>query len=318
MAAKFRLALVCALMTLAGAAYAQDWQGPAKMSGKVTDEGGKGLEGVSVTLVLESSKTGPAVFATDKKGEWSVDKIANGNWILTFVKEGFDARRFGVEVGGKEKSPKIQFKMTKLGTDPSGAFMLADEKAKALAAEKKFVEAAAVFEQFIKDYPKVPQGYPQAANYYAKGNKPSEAADIFKKFVDLNPTNVDAKLFLGLAYIDAKRFPEAWDTFSKIEPASVSDPTFYQDAGFNLLRQKQFDEAWKYFDYMVAKFPALPNAIYYRGFTRFNEVAAMAKQDTPEAKEKLASAKADLTKFLEATPTGAEADNAKKMLEQIK
>ncbi len=317
MAAKFRLALVCALVAWAGAAFAQDWQGPAKMSGKVTDEAGKSIEGVSVTLVLETAKAGPAPMATDKKGEWSIEKIANGNWILTFVKAGFDPRRFGVPVA-EGKAPKIAFKMTKVGTDPSGAFMLADEKAKAFAAEKKFAEAAAAFDEFIKSYPKVPQAYPQAANYYAKAGKSSEAADIFKQFVDMNPTNVDAKLFLGLAYIDAKRYPEAWDTFTKLDPATVTDPTFYQDAGFNLLRQKQFGEAWKYFDYMVAKFPALPNAVYYRAFTLFNEVAAMTKQDTPEAKEKLAACKADLTKFLAGTTTGAEADNAKKMLEQLK
>jgi tetratricopeptide (TPR) repeat protein len=292
---------------------ALDWHGAAKMSGKVVDAAGKPIEGVSIKLILPAAKGGTEA-VTDKKGEWKVEQIADGDWLVEFRKDGFDPRQIPVQVGGKVKEPHLEVKMTKEGTDPAFAITDAVERAKALEADKKFADAAVLFEQLAAKYPQVPRLMAMAAQYYT-----------LKKYTELDPGNVDMQMFLGLEYIKAKRYPDAWQLMSGIDPAKVTDPTYYMDAGYELLRAKQADEAYKYFDLVVTRFPpdkvtAVTNALYYRALAGWQGVLNLSKdkQDSPEAKAKGEQAKADLNKFLEMAPNSKEAPMAKKLLDAIK
>src|SRR5512140_3272918 len=99
------------------AAAGTDWKGKSKMSGKVIDEAGKIVPGVTVKLVFLPANAGPADVVTNAKGEWGVANIAEGMWSLEFWKDGLDPRQVPVQVGGKIKEPNIELKMTKEGTD---------------------------------------------------------------------------------------------------------------------------------------------------------------------------------------------------------
>jgi Carboxypeptidase regulatory-like domain len=303
---------------------APDWHGTAKMSGKVVDTAGKPIEGVSIKLILPAAKGGTEA-VTDKKGEWKVEQIADGDWLVEFRKDGFDPRQIPVQVGGKVKEPHLEVKLTTEGTDPNFAVTDAVQRAKALEADKKFAEAALIFEQLAPKYPKVPKLIAMAAQYYDKAGDFSKSADALKKYVELEPGNVDIQMFLSLEYIKAKRYPEAWQMMSGVDPTKVTDPTYYMDAGYELLRAKQADEAYKYFDLVVTRFPpdkvpAVTNALYYRALAGWQSALNMGKdkQDSPEAKAKGEQAKADLNKFLEIAPDSKEAPMAKKLLEAIK
>ena len=319
MARVLRLAMVCALVICAGAAFAQEpWAGKGKMSGKVMDPAGKGLPGVAVKLTFTGNNS-VLELVTDNKGNWKAEKIADGRWIVRLSKEGFDPFRVAADVGGAQKEPKIEFKMTVEGTEPQTAVSEAVELSKTLDAEKKYAEAAEMFVKLAPKYPKVLQLYPFAAQYYHKAGDPSKAADTLRKYIDLDPNNAEMKMMLGLEYIEAKRPAEAWEMFSAIDTTKVTDPSYFQDAGYNLLRQKQFAEAWKYFDLLVSKYPATTNAMYFRGFASWQTVMALdkAKQETPEAKTQLEAAKADLQKYIALAPTTQEADTAKKILQSL-
>ena len=303
---------------------ALDWHGAAKMSGKVVDAAGKPIDGVSIKLILPAAKGGTEA-VTDKKGEWKVEQIADGDWLVEFRKDGFDPRQIPVQVGGKVKEPHLEVKMTKEGTDPAFAITDAVERAKALEAEKKFADAAVLFEQLAAKYPQVPKLIAMAAQYYDKAGDFSKSADTLKKYTELDPGNVDMQMFLGLEYIKAKRYPDAWQLMSGVDPAKVTDPTYYMDAGYELLRAKQADEAYKYFDLVVTRFPpdkvtAVTNALYYRALAGWQGVLNLSKdkQDSPEAKAKGEQAKADLNKFLEMAPNSKEGPMAKKLLDAIK
>jgi tetratricopeptide (TPR) repeat protein len=325
MARILRLALAFSLLW-AGLAAGQAWQGTAKMSGKVIDEAGKPVEGVTVKLKLPAAKAETQT-VTDKKGEWKVEKIANGDWLVEFYKDGFDPRQVPIQgVGDKIKEPNLNnLKLTKEGTDPTFAVNQAVEEAKALEAQKKFVEAAVMFEKLAATYPKVPKLIAMGAQYYDKSGDFSKAADTLKKYADQDPGNIDIQMYLSLEYIKAKRYPEAWQTMSAADPAKVTDPTYYMDAGYELLRGKQFDEAYKYFDLVVNKFPAdkfpaVTNAVYFRALATWQAVAALekGKQGSPEAKARFEQVKTDLNKFLEIAPNAPEVATAKKLLEQLK
>jgi len=331
-----RFTLVFALLW-AGLAAAQaqpaqpagDWHGAAKMSGKVVDMAGKPVEGVSVKLTLPAVKGGTEA-VTDRKGEWKVEQIADGDWLAEFRKDGFDPRQVAVQVGGKMKEPHLEVKMTKEGTDPNFAIADAVERAKSLEAEKKFADAAAMFEQLAAKYPQVPKLVAMAAQYYDKAGDFSKSADDLKRYIELDKGNVsvDMQMYLGLEYIKAKRYPDAWQLMSGLDPATVTDPTYYMDAGYELLRAKQADEAYKYFDLVVTRFPpekvsAVTNALYYRALAGWQSALDLSKeskdkQASPEVKAKGEQARADLAKFLELAPEAKEAAMAKKLLEAIK
>ena len=215
MARILRLAMVCALVVVAGAAFAQERlaRAPARCRAR------SWIRPARACPASPSSSPSPAAtpgldVVTDNKGNWKAEKIADGRWIVRFSKERFRPSGCAVEVGGSAKEPKIEFKMTVEGTDPQTAVGEAIELAKTLDAEKKFAEAAELFVKLAPKYPKVPQLYPLAAQYYHKAGDPSKAADTLRKYIDLDPNNIEMKMMLGLEYIEAKRPAEAWEMFS--------------------------------------------------------------------------------------------------------
>ena len=72
-------------VSLAGVLCAQGWRGTGRVTGKVTDENSKPLEGVTVRLVLPQGGSGPGT-KTNGKGEWLVAGLAAGQWQIEFAR----------------------------------------------------------------------------------------------------------------------------------------------------------------------------------------------------------------------------------------
>jgi hypothetical protein len=85
---KLHLAIVVCVLALATVAV-QAQKGMGRLNGKVTDEGGAVMDGVSVKL-----RTGTDVLEgkTDAKGEWVLAGVARGNWVVTFEKDGYPTK----------------------------------------------------------------------------------------------------------------------------------------------------------------------------------------------------------------------------------
>src|SRR5579871_1358021 len=80
---------ICIVLFLAGFARAQDWRGMGRLAGKVVDETGAPVEGVTVKAVRAQSKSAPTV-KTNGKGEFVLAGINGGNWNLDFEKTGYE------------------------------------------------------------------------------------------------------------------------------------------------------------------------------------------------------------------------------------
>ena len=86
--------------------------------------------------------------------------------------------------------------------------------------------------------------------------------------------------------------------------------------GIAMLNKNQAAEAITYFEKAITKFPAAPDAYYYRGITTLQLASALG-EDAQKA-DRLQRVKADLNKFLQLAPAAPEAETAKKILEQLK
>lgn len=308
---------IISLMLASGSAWAQDWQGKSKMSGKVVDEAGKGIEGATVKLLHVAAKAGPEV-TTDKKGAWKVEKLAEGQWIVEFRHASFDPRQVAVEIGPKMKEPKVDVKLTRLGTDPSFAERIAMTEAQPLLAAQKNAEARAIFEKLLADYPTAHQVHKYIAHTYNAEKNTAKAVEQLELYVAEVPSDVQILTLLGSMYTQVNREPEAWKVFSTLDLAKVLDVTELQDPAFNLLRQKKPVDAVKYLDLAIQRFPEDAPSYYYRGFAQWQAgtMAAEAKK-ADESKAFFEKAAADLEKCIELAPAGDSAGKAKQILAQI-
>ena len=302
-----RLLLVCSLLA-AGVAWAQVWRGEAMIGGKVTDNAGKGIAGVKVTLTLVDAKLGTET-TTNNRGQWRVEGVAEGKWLLEFSKDGFDPMQVPVEVGGKVKNPNVEIKLAQSAIDARG---------RELMGQQKWAEARAFYEELLTKYPKEFRIHSALAQTYHRENQFSKAADELKLYLDADSQNLQMKMLYGVELVDAARVEEGWQVLSGVDPVQMKDPTPLKDAGFSLLRQKKPAEAIRFFDLITQRYPDDAAAYYYRGFAAWQMGSAASAPDAPEAKANFEKAKADLTKFLELAPTAQEAETAKKILEIIK
>jgi hypothetical protein len=88
---------ILALGTVAAPSTAQDWQGRARVDGRVTDAGGAPFVGATVSVERASGQKGPRV-TTNAEGEWVVDGIAPGSWTIVVSAPGYRTVRLGVHL----------------------------------------------------------------------------------------------------------------------------------------------------------------------------------------------------------------------------
>jgi hypothetical protein len=92
---KFHVLLVGALVAMAGTVAMAQIKGMGRINGRVTDDGGAPVDGVSIRL---RQGTGLIEGKTDPKGDWALAGVARGNWMVTFEKQGFPTKFMKVTV----------------------------------------------------------------------------------------------------------------------------------------------------------------------------------------------------------------------------
>ena len=107
-----------AILLLSATSWAQIWRGSGRVAGKVTDEAGKPLEGVTIKVFLPEANGGVEA-KSNKKGDWSAGGIGSGNWQLDFIKEGYETRRLTVQVEQLNPKPPMEIIMKKAAPDPN-------------------------------------------------------------------------------------------------------------------------------------------------------------------------------------------------------
>ena len=307
------IGVVLALSLLgAGSLSAQDWKGKARVEGRVSNEKGEPIAGA--TVQLRRYGNGPDV-KTDKKGRWAYLGLAGGPWDVDVVAPGYQSRKVSVRLSEIDRLPPMQMSLEPVPQavaapppvpkDTSAEILAAIERGNELLAQKNFTGARAEYEKALAALPDNAVILRGIAQTWYGDKKIDEAIATLKRVVELDPADTTAPLLLANLLLEKGNLEEAKAVLAKLPPDSIKDPGVYVNFGVLLLNQKKPSEAWGYFDQAVRVAPADAESYFYRGLT-----AVQLKKKT--------EAKADLEKYLELAPDGAQAADAKELLKSVK
>jgi tetratricopeptide (TPR) repeat protein len=292
--------LILLIVAFASAASAQSWRGMARMTGKVTDEEGKPLEGVKVKLALGSA--GGTELKTNKKGEFEMGGLARGDWQVDFELSPYETRKITVSIAELTRTPPVEIK---LKLDVNEAIRIEVTAAAELLSQQKYAEARARYESVLKKYPSAYRLEPFIARTYYLEKNNDEAIKHLKIAIEKDPSDIATKLLLGNILMDIGRMDEGRVLLDSVDDSAVKDPAIFVNIGISLMNQNKAETALPYFEKAVKNFPDKGDGYYYRALVR------LQKGDTE-------GTKADLKKFLGLSPNAPEAAAARKALEQLK
>jgi tetratricopeptide (TPR) repeat protein len=298
-----------AVLLVAAGAFAQEWRGMGRVGGKVVDENGKPVPGVTIKATLpRAGNRGPENTSNDR-GDWAVGGIASGEWSLDFIKDGYETRSITVSVTQGSRLPPMEIRLEKAAAavpDPNVEIQEQLTQAAALMNAKQFAQARAIYETLAAKYPEVKQFRPLIArSYYGEGNKDA-AIEHLRKALAQDPGNAEVTLLLGNTLMEQGQAEEARQMLASIDEAKVADPALFLNAGIALLNDQKTADAVPWFDKAITRFPTHPDGYYYRGISYLSL-------------GKTAEAKTDLEKYVSIAPADApEVATAKKILETMK
>jgi tetratricopeptide (TPR) repeat protein len=297
--------MLCVL-ALAAVGFAQN-KGNAQISGTVVDEQGQPLQDVQVRAArLGAGDKEPISAKTNKKGEWTLKKLAPGEWTIEFSKEGagLEVKTVKVKVAEGEQPAPVAVTLGKY-VDPNVDLQTQAQKASELFDKKQFADARKIYEDLLAKYPSVFQLHPMIARTYAAENNYSKAIDEMKIAVDKDPTNADNRMLLGELLLEQGDKEEGRKLIEGTDLSQVKDPYPFLNVAINLINTKQPEEAITLLDKVLTRFPTQAEIYYYRG--RANLAA-----------QKIDAAKADLEKYVSMAPPDAkEVADAKNILAQL-
>jgi tetratricopeptide (TPR) repeat protein len=291
---------------LASSALAQS-RGNARLNGKVVDEQGQPVADVVVKAQM-NGQTEILSGKTDKKGEFRINGLANGEWKVELSKPDLATTVEMVEVRG-DSAPALNVTLKKgaPNVDPTAEINAELTRAAAIATSGKIPEARKIYEDLLVKYPSVYQIQGFIARTYAAETPPNipKALEHLKLNMEKEPANVELKLFHAELLMESGDKAASKAILDGIDLTQVKDPYTYINHSINLINDKKGLEAAELLTKLLAQFPTANELYYYRGRAYVSA-------------EKLDEARADLEKFVSLAPTAMEAADAKKIIDQIK
>ncbi len=279
-------------------------RGNARLQGKVVDEAGQPVADVMVTA-KKPGQTEILNGKTNKKGEWRINGMADGQWNVELTKDGLEPIAQTIEVRDERAAP-LNVTMTKPmpKVDPSVAVNAELKRAVELAQSGKFAEAREICQTLVTKDPALVQCHAFIGRMYAGEKDNVKALEHVRVALEKDPNNIDTKLLLADLLNETGEKAEAKKILDAIDMTQVKDPFPFMNAAISMINEGKGVEAAEWLTRLAGQFPAQHEIIYYRA----RAYLAASKFDL---------AKADLEKFIAAAPTSKEAVEAKKILDQM-
>jgi tetratricopeptide (TPR) repeat protein len=272
-----------------------EWRGDAQVSGKITDETGKGIPEAKVAFIFVKANDG--FFATTKKnGEFSAKDIKEGEWRLQIEAPNFITIRQPLTIAGKNAPLNVTLKR-----DNSPELLT---KAEALFKAGQNAEARTEYLTVLAAHPELTAINRAIAYTYGREKNHVEALKYLDLAIVSNPNDAILFQLAAASAIQLSDYPRAMAYLTKIDDAMLSEPSMLSDAAVNLVNKQRSAEAIVILDRVIARFPNDPDAYFYRGFAKMKA-------------SKSADAKPDFEQYLALAPAGPQAAKAKELLAAI-
>jgi tetratricopeptide (TPR) repeat protein len=286
---------------------AQDWKGRGRIEGKVLAPDGTPVAGASVKLENPGRGGGPTI-TTDKKGKWAYLGLVAGTWNIDVEAAGYATQKVSVELAGESvRINPIEVRLERAGPPPTPPEVLeAVRKADEAYKAGRFGDAQAEYAKLLALRPDLATTIHQQMGFsLIQLKKYPEALEHLQKVLDHDPTSTQVRAVMAQAALEGGMIERGLELLKGVDDASVKEPDVFFNIGVNLINANRPDDAIVYFGKAVTLDPAYADGYFRRGLAHLQ-------------RERSAEAKADLKKFVELQPTGAQADLARKALEQIR
>ena len=297
------LAALTVAVTLSADAGAQS-KGNLKITGKVLDAAGQPVADAQVRAA-KKGEAQPEVFSakTNDKGEYSINNVAAGEWVLEAAKEGVGTIEVSTTLTDASKTTTLDITIKK--AEPKPDANAEHQRALKLAQSGKIAEARQVYEDLMKVYPELHQLHAMMGNLYAAEGNAAKALEHLNIALEKEPTNVDWLVLKADVMMEAKDQAGAEKILEGIDIAQVKEARAFINLAINQINGGKHAEAIELLTKLHAQFPNDHSILYYRGR------AYVAATKLPEAK-------ADFEKFVAAAPADSpQVADAKKLLEQL-
>lgn len=303
-----RLVFIAAAGALASAApaIAQDWKGMGRMEGKVTDESGAPLPGVTVKLELPERGGGTTV-KTDKKGRWAVGGIAAGTWHIDFDLAAHASRRVSVSLPSESsRLAPLEVKLEKTatpGVSPEARQAL--ERAEGAYQEGRFAEARAEYAALVALRPDLaPRIHQQIGFSWIQEKQHDKAVAELELVLAAEPDNAQVRAIAAQAALEGGMAEKGRELLAGLSDGVIGDPDAFFNIGVNFLKAGLTEDAALYFTKAIGL-----DAAYVDGYTQ-RALAYLKLGRTAECR-------ADFEKVLLLAPEGPQAGLARKALAQL-
>ncbi len=298
----FRMAIITTILAalVATSAPAQS-RGNARLTGKVVDEQGQPLADVSVRAQMVG-QTELVSGKSDKKGEWRLNGLAEGQWQIELGKEGLAPFREVIEI--KNERPAPLNVTLKKPIDPTVEINAEIQRAAVLAQSGKIADARKIYEDLLVKYPSVYQIETFIARTYAVENQPAKALEHLKIALEKDPNDVELKLLHADLLMETGDKAGAKAILDAVDMTQVKDPFPFMNAAIVMINEGKGVEAAASLTTLLAQFPNQNEIYYYRGRAYVQA-------------QKFDEAKVDLEKFVSLSPNAKEVADAKKILDQL-
>jgi tetratricopeptide (TPR) repeat protein len=291
-----------------------------RVTGKVTDSSGAGVDGVNVTVTTPAIKNFKVTVKTDKNGQYGlIVNDATLKYHMRFEKEGFnpvdrDEKFSTVDVKVvDEKLLKPSEAPAARGSAPMGAPApsASDVATKAyndgvdlLNAGDK-AGAAKKFEEAVGKNPDLPQGWQALATLAYDRKDWGKTLEYGQKATDLDPSLTNIYLMMSEAANKSGDKKAAGEWQKKYADANPDTPEVLYNKGIDAYNKKNLKEAEQNLTKAAEAKPEFALAHFWLGMTEFSL-------------NKKAAAREHFEKYLQLDPNGSEASTAKELLPLVK
>jgi tetratricopeptide (TPR) repeat protein len=263
------------------------------IKGKVTDDRGQPLAGVTVTIRAVDSKNIAFTAKTDKRGEYLYIALPAGDYYVIARAQGYSPSYSGARptlsqdtVVNLALTPgpdgKLPFEMTQQEIDQAKRELEKFEKRKQssaevqslfdaglqLAKQEKHPEAIEEFKKALEKDPEQGNIMGYMAESYLKLGKDAEALELYRKAVTVQPNDAALHTNLGVLLGKLGKSEESKEAFAKAASLNpgASAQTYY-NMGATLFNSGNTAEAAEAFKKAIAADPTFAEAYFQLGMS---------------------------------------------------